>query len=364
MDERKQIAALPGWKRFRHFTKLGEEMIPLSQADIAELKRRSNANQLFSSLILLGFKRPEDVPFHHNMDRSWFVYPNDEMEDTSAPNSSSSTEAFAHLHAAMQRKGVVGIGELLTRKNGTSQLVAIHPISPAHRDDDEELERIHHKMPSGMVIVKLPFEEEVRSLDPDPAAERQADERLENSNNVGGSRIKKENDDDDENTTSNASEMLEIPQALTDAVQALVTKNTFPEGIVWEEDFKNAALEYFWDNLEYGALGEQLPVNKKYLVAEAIEGQDLTEVLGTYADAVRDALPEEPEKIKPTRKRRLIPTEVDDTGINWGRLLQDDNLNSARVVDLKKKLGSMGLQKTGRKSELAQRLADAMNNED
>ena len=109
-----------GSDRIRTYIELGGERIPMSKKDKMGINMAGNANNA-KSLILLGFKDRNSVPFTHTLEATYFVYPNDKGVE-------GSSSAFAHLHAAMLRKHVVAIGELLTRKTSAARLVAMSPL--------------------------------------------------------------------------------------------------------------------------------------------------------------------------------------------------------------------------------------------
>ena len=92
----------------RYFAPFACERVPMTKEDVLEIKRSSNADPGGASLILLGFKPVGSIPAAHTLENSYLVYPNDEKVV-------GSTVAFANLHAAMLRKKVLAIGELLTR---------------------------------------------------------------------------------------------------------------------------------------------------------------------------------------------------------------------------------------------------------
>ncbi|CAB9529796.1 X-ray repair complementing defective repair in Chinese hamster cells 6 [Seminavis robusta] len=97
-EEKEQERQQPGLARIRKFHALKtKEIVPIKVEEV-----------------------PEKVPLHMNL-KSYFVYPNEDAIE-------GSTAAFAHLHQAMLKKKVVGIGELLVRHSATSRLVAIQAM--------------------------------------------------------------------------------------------------------------------------------------------------------------------------------------------------------------------------------------------
>ena len=71
--------------------------------------------------------------------------------------------AFATLYAAMLRKNVLGIGELLQRINATSRMVAIVP-------QEEELSEdgMIQEVPPGFLLIPLAYEDDIRAIPETP----------------------------------------------------------------------------------------------------------------------------------------------------------------------------------------------------
>ena len=119
--------------RWRYFVDFGGERVDMAPADKVALKKSANANSDFASLILLGFKEKHSVPISHRLEQTYYAYPSEERTEGSVP-------AFAHLHASMLRKGVLAIGELLSRVSATSRLVAMWPLEPVEEPNSKEHE--------------------------------------------------------------------------------------------------------------------------------------------------------------------------------------------------------------------------------
>lgn len=209
-EQKEQEKDQPGLARVRRYHELKSgELIPMTQEELAELKRRSNIISEFKSLTLLGFKKKETMGLLHNL-KSYFVYPSDTVIE-------GSIAAFAHLHRSMLKKNVVGIGELLVRHTATSRLVSIQPIEEevdcgyGDDNDSQDEDGKTQKFPPGWIVTQLPFSNECRAM---PA---------------------------DESTK----EGFEVPEELLPAIEELMSKMRLQEFDLVHE-FKNDYLEKFW----------------------------------------------------------------------------------------------------------------------
>jgi hypothetical protein len=302
--------------RFRTFCLFGGEKIPFSFEDKHALKQGANANPNFASLILLGFRDQTSIPVQHTLEQAYFCYPNEER-------TKGSTTAFAHLHASMLRKGVVAVGELLARATATSHLVAFWPL-------EEEVEDVGEgecilKRPPGMMIVTLPFEDELRSIATDAAVQA-----LEGGSDIASDEV-------------------------VNAAMRLVEKQT--RDVEIGEEFENARVSAFWDYVEHVALGDPLPTSKEY---DTIPDQEkMRQWVGEEANAFAAALPDD-VKVEP-KKRKLVAT--DGNGLDWEAILRDDLIDKVLNADLKKKLSSYGEKQSGKKQDLIERLLPHLTNE-
>jgi ATP-dependent DNA helicase 2 subunit 1 len=205
--------------RLRSFVKFGGqgELVPMNKVDKVNIKKAGNANIEFASLILLGFKDKSAVPFMHTQEATYFAYPNDETVE-------GSCSAFAHLHASMLRKGVVAIGELLTRSNASSRLVVVTAVAEELVEEQVNGEIVVQlSKPPGMMVVGLPFEDEVRAMGPDEAVR---------SLESGGTGV--------------------ATESIVDAACALIEHHpVLPEDAEIGRNFENVALKKLWDYIEH-----------------------------------------------------------------------------------------------------------------
>ena len=300
--------------RFRYFCRFGGEKIPINLQDKEALKKGANANHEFASLVLIGFRPKDSIPIPHVLRGAYFAYPAEERTE-------GSLTAFAHLHASMLRKGVLAVGELLTRVTSTSRLVAMWPLE----EEAEEMDfgdhiLLNQKRPPGMMILSLPFEDEVRHLGTDAAVQA--------LHEGGGTGIASE-------------EVVKV-------AMKLIEKQTLVD-VEIGEDFENARLVKFWDYVEHKALEQPLSAAKEF--DTVLDEDAVTEFVGKEIAELAIALPED---VKPEPKKRKL--EPDDSGVDWETFYREGRLSDCKVPELKKKLRSLGEKTGGNKQILIDRL--------
>jgi hypothetical protein len=316
-----------GTDRLRTFIEFGGERIPMSEKDKKGIRMAGNANNAFASLILLGFKDTNAVPFMHTLEETYFAYPNDERVE-------GSSSAFAHLHAAMLRKNVVAIGELLTRVSGTmhARLVAMRPLEEELCEDEINGQVVSRlKSPPGMVVVALPFEDDVRAMEPDAAVR---------SLETGGTAI--------------------ATEKIVNAAMDLVQKQTL-SNVEIGENFENATLAKFWDYVEHVALGECSPAEEEY--DTVVDKEGVLKVAGEQITALKESLPPD-VVVKPETAGSKRKIEADDSGVDWELMFVEGRLSDCKNDQLKKKLRSVqGAKLTGNKGELVERVTEILERE-
>lgn len=292
----------PGGRTLSSYTKFGSEQVPLTKADVADIKKQSNATD-FASLVLRGFRHVDSIPLHLTLDRSYFLYPNEAMVK-------GSTAAFANLHASMLRKNVLAVAELLTRKSATSRLVALYP-QQEEVSFEEGVGRIQMK-PPGMILTELPFEDDIRELGEDRGHVEPTEESI-------------------------------------DSAAKMMSKLglDFAAGI----PFENQALEEFWSYIEAIALDTKVKEDFDPLVDE----EAILERAGALIEAFRTSLPEDVKEVKKraSRKRQIVE---DDSGCDWEELYRTDSLSECTVDMLKSFLRSKGSRVSGKKADLVYRV--------
>jgi len=283
--------------------------VAMTPKDVQAIRSASNANSEFASMILLGFKPQDSVPFTHTIDRPYFVYPNDEVAQ-------GSIVAFAHLHASMLRKRVLAIGELLTRKTATSRLVALWPL---------EAEEGFRCAP-GMLAVLLPFEDDMKVQTPEPPI-------------------------DDELVTAE----------LVEAAGNLVQHQTLVDAVIGQ-DFENAALLKYWNTVQQFAIpGTPACVESEF--DTVVNEKEISELCGKEIDHFKSLLPDDIAVKKEAGQKRKKVLPADESGINWESVYWDQAWSDCKVPQLKAYLGSVGLPKTGNKNDLIGRAQKHMESQ-
>jgi len=310
----------PGGDRIRSYVTFGGEHVRMTPEDKVNIKKHSNANQEFASLILLGFRSDDSIPLTHALEQPYFAYPNDEK-------TAGSAAAFATIHASMHKKKVIAIGELLTRVSATSRLVAMFPLLESTDKAAAEGDEVAMLHPSGLMLVPLPFEDEMRLIAPD----------------VGTQSI-----DDGVDI---------VTDAIVEAATALIEKQTLTDFTVGE-NLENAYLSRVWNYVEHVALELPLAEDKEYDTVV-----DWKEVEAHVKDEVAALVSVLPEDIIPEKKARKRKIEPDTSGVDWNDLYSNDALSDCKVGDLKMKLKSLGEKVSGKKADLIERLHPLLEKE-
>ncbi|CAJ1950736.1 unnamed protein product [Cylindrotheca closterium] len=162
--------------------------------------------------------------------------------------------AFINLRAAMIRKNVLAIGEVLFRVGWTSKLVVIYPLEEV-LDKEEGTQRL----PPGLMVVPLPFENDIREPELDEAMKEL---RLQSTiaEGLAGNGAKLEDGGAAPGLTSSLStsaKMMEntptgyvASEELVQAAMDVIEKRTVGDDIQLGEDLENAALQKFFDYIE------------------------------------------------------------------------------------------------------------------
>lgn len=311
-QQRNSSSSFDSHRRLRTYVEFGNNLVPLTYSDKVAIKKQCNANSEFASLILLGFKPEVSVPFYHSVEKSYFCYPSDSV-------SASSTDAFAHLHQSMINKNVVAIGELLTRVSATSRLVVLRPL-PEQLSGDLG----HQSHPPGLLVTSLPFDDEMRAIEPDLATK--------------------------EREESGPIDL--VSDELVEAAKNLIQKQTLV-GVEIGEMFQNAAMCRFWNYIEHIALGEGLRVDGKF--DTDIDVDQIQKLVGTQISQFLELLPDDIAPEKPKRGQKRKEMGPDDSDVDWEKVIQDGTIEKCKVAELKTKLKSIGESTTGNKSAVRTR---------
>jgi Ku70/Ku80 beta-barrel domain len=336
MEQREIQKHQPGLARFRSFFEFVDELIPLQAEDTKQILKLANGGYE-PGLTILGFKPRESVPFFHSIHFPLIIYPNDKEVQ-------GSTAAFAQLHNAMLRKGVVAIGEAHHREYWQSRLVAVIPLEKTTSDDVSG-------RPAGMLVIKLPFEDDIRAIAPDEASKE-----LERSNatrkmsidvKIAPSDVVKADRPDHIGSTGTGEVSDDAPffgsiapDDLVTAAEKMVNKLTVNKRADLV-DVPNDAIEDFYTYLKSVAL--DLP-REKIDRGEKINASMLSSKTKAAIDDFLLLLPKDaPSQKKPAAARkRTKDLPPDETGIDWKTLYETDKLSSCKNDQLKACLRSMG----------------------
>lgn len=291
--------------RIRTVTDFAGTMVPLAKAEVEEMKKLSHGNQERASLILRGFKAKDSLPSHFSIDIPYYLYPNDSKVKGSAT-------AFANLHASMIRKGVYAVGELLTKVSATSRLVAIFPQEEKYQFDDADADL---ETPYCMVAHVLPFEDEMRTLEPDSG---------------------------------------EATDTSVQAAMELIRAMHFNSEDFSLDLFRNDSLAHFYNYMESIALETTLPPPEHSF---EISDDVVRKNAGKQIDAFLESLPEDIVVKKEAKKRKREP---DESGCDWFSLYANNELDNCKIPQLKSYLKSTGEIVGGNKAALVERVKDSI----
>ncbi|CAJ1954274.1 unnamed protein product [Cylindrotheca closterium] len=347
----------PGLHRIRTFADFAGELVPMSQSEMKELKNAASGKLDSSNLVLLGFRPSHLIPFYHAIDSAYLVYPQVDGNDREAQQ--DNRNAFINLRAAMIRKNVVAIGEVLFRVGWTSKLVVIRPLHEL-LDKEEGTQRL----PPGLMVVPLPFEDDIREPELDEAMKEL---RLQSTMAEGLARNGANLEDggaapDLTSSLSTSINLMEnthtgyvASEELVQAAMDVIEKRTVDEDIQLGEDLENAALQKFFDYIEAIAMEDPFFEARTEFDTE-VPDEDVLKAAGTQIERFKILLPDDAEKPKVAgRKRKMVE---DDSGINWVELYEEGALDSCKLPELKKYLRSIGEKLSGKKSDLVLRVQE------
>ena len=300
----------------RKYMDFGDFHVPLTKSEVNAIQAASNSLSDSNYLMIIGFRHIDSVPLEHTVERPYFAYPNDNFV-------SGSSVAFAALNDSMLRRGVIGIGELLTKVGSTSRVVALFPCHEVR----EEVEYaggnkiVEQVQPTGWIVVPLPFEDDIRQIDC---------------------------------TSSCYADQTAIMR-----MKDIITRSQI-YNIEWGYSFKNPTLSQFWKYIEEVALNNELPDPD-----DEIQTNDVVvrERIGVQIERLENTLPTEiiQEDTKETAKRRRRSHEG-VTGIDWREMYKNDELNSCKVDEMKIFLRSIGISASGNKATLVDRISNIFSN--
>ena len=300
-------------QQLRYYSELGDEKIRISQNDLKEIRSLSIQQTGEASLILLGFKPLMDIfssQEYQIVGSSLYAYPNESFVR-------GSTAAFATLHECMLIKKVMGIGEQLLRKTETSRMVA---IVPQKEQLDDSMAQV---IPPGFLLIPLAFEDDNRAIPP-------------------------------------VEEYGEIEESLVNAAEDVILHQSIKNSVEIGSSFANPALKSFWNLIESIALKKALEEDNSSDDDTKLDHDGLMQVCGPYIRSFSDALPFDDIEFSATKKRGA-EFILDDT--EWIQEYLGDTDGSCQMEklatsQLKSYLRKYGLQLSGRKAELLDRVKE------
>ena len=341
--------AIASTARVREYASFGAAKQQVNVPILAQtqVKAKNNKGSSFANVKIYGFRAKESMPWmeYASCGPAYMIYPTDEVV-------AGSREAFCHLHASMLRKGVIAIGEKVLRTSWPSKLVAIVPMaatassSSTSLDEEEgdEEESSGPKQPACMMVVDLPFEDDVRVLEPDYSMQERQLSR------VKGEALQEEVDADGVDLTKHLIGSV-ASDSLVEAAKKLISQQTLSKELDIEDAFENRAVKKFINFLESVALGTPFQETEE----DWVDFEGLKEIAKEEIKSFDCLLPEDikAEKPKTERKRKIV---ADESGIDWNDLLLNDGIAECKIDELKSYLRSVGEKVGGKKVELVERV--------
>ena len=319
-------------KRQRQYHLFVDRKVPVSPDDMTSIIDMANGGYK-PGLTILGFKPRESIPFFHSIDRPYLIYPSD-------ADVQGSIDAFARLHASMLRKNVLAVGEVLFRKYWQSRLVAIFPLEKSA--DEEEAGK-----PAGMLVIQLPFEDDVRTIAPDEASielERKAKNTFDDlamSMENEDPKVEEEGEQDSSGLLLGEDESVDgniASEELVAAAMKMINRRTFKSG--GSEGFgfglENENVEQFYSYLKRVALNLHRTVEPSHEVPLSSKARRAVE--NFFSILPNDV----PQTKTTTSRKRIKELPPDETGIDWKLLFDTDKIQTCKNDELKARLRSLG----------------------
>jgi ATP-dependent DNA helicase 2 subunit 1 len=307
--------------RIKTYVQFGESRVPFTKDEVEAVKSSFNKSLLPPYLLILGFKPSAALSqrcwYKHQMERSYFAYPND-------ANAPGSRRAFAALLTAMCRNRVIGIGQLCTttiqmgkKYSSGPRLVIIIPQPEKRTTDKVQLE------PPGFVLFPLPYEDDFRAS------------VLPSSSNSPA-----------------CPELVETMKHLIVAQRDFLSKSS--EDDYDDPYFENPSLAFFWNYIEAVALAQPKAVFfDKMEMCENIMYDDVR--ARELVNKINSLLPPEQER----KKKKATNTKINsdsDGALDFELMAKDGTLDRCTNDVLKRFLKSIGFSQTGKKQVLIERI--------
>ncbi|QRV75541.1 ATP-dependent DNA helicase II, 70 kDa subunit [Ceratobasidium sp. AG-Ba] len=259
------------------------------------------------SIKILGFKDLDTLPFDANIKHSVFLYPNEALM-------TGSIRTFKALLDSMLAKKKYALTRCVFRNNNAMAFCAMLPQAEV-MEDNLQME------PAGFHLIPLPFADDIRQ----PTVEK------------------------------SAHCSPELRKAASNIIERLKYSAGYdPEAI------PNPSLALHYGFLQAEAFGEEYNPEEDFNDRSAPRFRAIHKKAGSYMDAWREALNEDPEAAEvapePTAGTKRKAGAVDEVIVRAH--FDDDTLNKLTVEQLKTYLKAHSQPYSGRKNDLIERVQD------
>lgn len=305
--------------------KFGGEQVLFSPEEQAQLKDFGP-----TGLRIIGFKPQSMLPDWASITKSTFIYP-------SEADFVGSTRVFTALWQKLLKDKKMGIAWLIARKNSKPQIVAVLP-SPETLDPSTGQQTV----PAGLWLYPLPFADDIRQPPQTPRP-------------------------------------LIAPDPVVDAMRVIIQQLQLPGAKYEASKYPNPSLQWHYRILQAIALDEEIPEFKdgddktipkyrqidKRAGAYVMEWGELLEeqykawaLEAGHAGVKRDAAGDAPAK-----KAKVAKVEHGLEGkskVEMKALVANETISKSTVAELKSWLAENGLSTIGKKTELIDRIEQAV----
>ncbi|KAK6701460.1 ATP-dependent DNA helicase II subunit 1 [Fusarium graminearum] len=273
---------------------------------------------------IIGFKPRSLLPIWASTKKSTFIFPSEE-------DYVGSSRVFTALWQKLLKDDKMGIAWCITRANAQPMLAAIIP-SRERSDDDSGTPYL----PAGLWIYPLPFQDDLRNINP-------------------------------------PSEVLRTSDELTTQMRTIVQQLQLPKAMYNPSKYPNPALQWHYRILQALALQEEVPekaddaTEPKYKAISKRAGgylEDWSECLAQEAGKVANSKAtkretDDEDVERPAKKSRGASEKASGSSFSMEQLktaINGGGINKMTVVQLRDLLATKGMSTAGRKMELIERV--------
>ncbi|CAF3625126.1 unnamed protein product [Fusarium graminearum] len=278
---------------------------------------------------IIGFKPRSLLPIWASTKKSTFIFPSEE-------DYVGSSRVFTALWQKLLKDDKMGIAWCITRANAQPMLAAIIP-SRERSDDDSGTPYL----PAGLWIYPLPFQDDLRNINP-------------------------------------PSEVLRTSDELTTQMRTIVQQLQLPKAMYNPSKYPNPALQWHYRILQALALQEEVPekaddaTEPKYKAISKRAGgylEDWSECLAQEAGKVANSKAtkretDDEDVERPAKKSRGASEKASGSSFSMEQLktaINGGGINKMTVVQLRDLLATKGMSTAGRKMELIERVEQWMD---